>query len=93
VSRGLTNKQDDDLWPSPLEVERFRWFPRFPVGEVFVSLPVIYVPIFLIVFFVLVFSGTSFYEGKEGIGIVTLAVAVVAIALILGIWRWWMNQR
>jgi len=63
----------------------------FTVPSVF-NLPVIFVPVFLILFFAIVMGSVFFYEGKEEVGAAVLVVSIVALALILGVWRWWMNR-
>ncbi|MCX6658559.1 MAG: hypothetical protein NTY62_07765 [Euryarchaeota archaeon] len=54
--------------------------------------PLIVVPVFLILFFAFVIGSMYFYEGKEEMGVAILVIAAGALALILGIWKWWMNQ-
>jgi hypothetical protein len=54
--------------------------------------PLIFVPVFLILFFASVIGSVYFYEGREEMGVAVLVIAAGALALILVIWRWWMNQ-
>jgi len=65
-----------DNEPSKLAAERAR-----------IRYPVIFVPVFLILFFALVFGTSSLYEGKVELGIAIFIIAAVALALILGMWK------
>lgn len=82
-------------WPQPpIDARYYDNEPsKYAAERARIRYPVIIVPVFLISFFALVFGISSLYEGKEELGIAIFIIAAVSLALILGIWRWWMNQE
>ncbi len=74
-----------------VEVEKWRWFGSGIVWRRHLeSLPTIFVPIFLILFFAVVFGAFPFYyEGRWELSAVILLLASVAVAALLWVYVRW----
>jgi hypothetical protein len=85
----IARSQEDGL--NRLEVEKWRFFGSGIVRERNLeSVPVIFVPIFLILFFAVVFVAYPFYyEGRWELSVVILLLASIAVAVLLYVYVRW----
>lgn len=87
----IARSQEDGL--NRLEVEKWRFFGSSIVRERNLeSVPVIFVPIFMVLFFVVVFGAYPFYhEGRWELSVAILLLASIAVAVLLYVYVRWMK--